>query len=300
MDINPDIKGFLTTRRARITPEEIGLPPGRRRRVPGLRREEVAQLAGVSLEYYTQIERGKVSGVSTEVLDAVAAALRLSEAERAHLFDLVRAGAVQPARRRAAPRPGVALPEGVQELLDALVGAAAVVITGHLDVVAANALGRALYAPVFDRAAPVSDRATATATTTPNLARSVFLDPSADAVFPDWASAADDVVALLRVEAARRPESAAIIALIGELATRSEPFRTRWAAHNVKAHHHGVKRFRHRAIGDVSLTYNAFELPGAHGLSLIGYTAPAGSPAEQSLRLLASWVATEQRGIVVE
>lgn len=289
MDIGQDIKGFLMTRRARITPEQVGLPPGRRRRVPGLRREEVAQLAGVSIEYYTQIERGHVAGVSEEVLDAVAAALRLSDAERTHLFDLVRAGAVKPGRRRAARRTAAYLPDGVQELLDALVGAAAVVLNGHLDVVAANALGRALYAPVFGRSAA-----------TPNLARSVFLDPSAAAVFPDWAAAADDVVALLRAEAARVPDSPEVIALVGELATRSEPFRTRWAAHNVKAHHHGVKRFRHPAVGELTLTYNAFELPGAAGLSLIGYTAAPQSPAEEALKLLASWVATEQQGAVVE
>ncbi|WP_067968580.1 helix-turn-helix domain-containing protein [Mycolicibacter icosiumassiliensis] len=288
MDIGQDIKGFLMTRRARITPEQVGLPTGRRRRVPGLRREEVAQLAGVSIEYYTQIERGHVAGVSDEVLDAVAAALRLSEAERTHLFDLARAGAVKPGRRRAARQTAAALPGGVQELLDAMVGAPAVVLNGHLDVVAANALGRALYAPVFARA------------TTPNLARSVFLDPSADAVFPDWAAAADDVVALLRAEAARVPDSPEVIALVGELATRSEPFRTRWAAHNVKAHHHGAKRFRHPVVGELTLTYNAFELPGAAGLSLIGYTAAPDSPAGQALKLLASWVATEQQGIVVE
>lgn len=288
MDIGQDIKGFLMTRRARITPEQVGLPTGRRRRVPGLRREEVAQLAGVSIEYYTQIERGHVAGVSDEVLDAVAAALRLSDAERTHLFDLARAGAVKPGRRRTAGRTATALPGGVQELLDAMVGAPAVVLNGHLDVVAANALGRALYAPVFARA------------TTPNLARSVFLDPSADAVFPDWAAAADDVVALLRAEAARVPDSPEVIALVGELATRSEPFRTRWAAHNVKAHHHGAKRFRHPAVGELTLTYNAFELPGAAGLSLIGYTAAPDSPAGQALKLLASWVATEQPGIVVE
>jgi len=289
MDIGQDIKGFLMTRRARITPEQVGLPAGRRRRVPGLRREEVAQLAGVSIEYYTQIERGHVAGVSEEVLDAVAAALRLSDVERTHLFDLARAGAVKPGRRRAVRRTAADLPDGVQELLDAMVGAPAVVLNGHLDVVAANALGRALYAPVFGRSAA-----------TPNLARSVFLDPSAAAVFPDWATAADDVVALLRAEAARVPDSPEVIALVGELATRSEPFRTRWAAHNVKAHHHGAKRFRHPAVGELTLTYNAFELPGAAGLSLIGYTAAPQSPAEHALKLLASWVATEQKGIVVE
>lgn len=287
MDIGQDIKGFLMTRRARITPEQVGLPPGRRRRVPGLRREEVAQLAGVSIEYYTQIERGNVAGVSEEVLDAVARALRLTDAEVSHLFDLARAAAPRAGRARPARRGGATVADGVQALLDAMVGAPAVVLNGHLDVVAANALGRALYAPVFERG-----------TATPNLARFIFFDSSAGYVFPDWDSAADDAVALLRAEGARSPHSPVVTGLVGELATRSEPFRTRWAAHNVKAHYHGVKRFQHPTVGELSLTYNAFGVSGTDGLSLIGYTAEPHSRSAEALQLLASWVATtESHGV---
>lgn len=282
MDVGKDIKGFLMSRRARITPEQVGLPSGRRRRVPGLRREEVAQLAGVSIEYYTQIERGHVTGVSDEVLDAVARALRLTEAEATHLFDLARAATAKPGRTRSPRRVTRAIPDGVQALLDSMVTAPAVVISGHLDIVAANALGRALYAPVFDRG-----------NTTPNLARFVFFDATAHQVFPEWDTMADDAVALLRAEAARSPHSPAVTGLVGELATRSEQFRTRWAAHNVKAHRHGVKRFGHSAVGELSLTYNVFDITAAGGLSLIGYTAEPHSRSEQALRLLASWTATD-------
>jgi transcriptional regulator with XRE-family HTH domain len=282
MDVAKDIRDFLMTRRARITPEQVGLPPGRRRRVPGLRREEVAQLAGVSIEYYTQVERGNVAGVSDEVLRAVCRALRLGETEEAHLFDLARAARGGRAR---SVRSGVRqqLPDGVQALLDSMVTAPAFVINGPLDVVAANALGRALYAPVFAGAK----------TTTPNLARFMFLDAAADQFFLEWAREADDVVALLRTEAARSPDSPAITRLVGELATRSEHFRTSWAAHNVKAHRHGVKRIRHPAVGEMSLTYNVFDITSASGLSLIGHTAEPHSRSDEALRLLDSWAATE-------
>jgi transcriptional regulator with XRE-family HTH domain len=282
VDIAKDIREFLMTRRARITPEQVGLPPGRRRRVPGLRREEVAQLAGVSIEYYTQIERGNVAGVSDGILHSVARALRLSEAEVTHLFDLVRAATNKAGRARPVRRAGRALPDGVQALLDSMVTAPAIVLNGHLDIVAANALGRALYGPLFDRA-----------TATPNLARCIFFDAAADRVFPDWDVAGDDAVSLLRAEAARSPDSPAVTALVGELATRSEEFRTRWAAHNVKAHRHGRKRFQHDDVGELSLTYNVFDITGVGGLSLIGYTAEPHSRSEEALRLLASWTASD-------
>lgn len=280
MDVAKDIRDFLMTRRARITPEQVGMPPGRRRRVPGLRREEVAQLAGVSIEYYTQVERGNVAGVSEDVLRAIARALHLTEAEERHLFDLVRV--VKGDRGRAARSPDRGLPEGVQALLDCMVTAPAIVINGHLDVVAANALGRALYAPVF-----------AGAKATPNLARFIFLDAAAGRFFPEWAREADDVVALLRAEAARSPDSPEIGRLIGELAARSEQFRDSWAAHNVKAHHHGVKRLHHAEIGELSLTYNVFDITSVGGLALIGHTAEPGSRSDEALRLLASWAVTE-------
>lgn len=282
MDVAKDIRDFLMTRRARITPEQVGMAPGRRRRVPGLRREEVAQLAGVSIEYYTHVERGNVAGVSDDVLRAIARALQLTEAEEGHLFDLVRA--VKGDRSRPARAPGRSLPEGVQALLDSMVTAPAIVITGRLDVVAANALGRGLYAPVF-----------AGAKGTPNLARFIFFDPAARRFFPDWDHEADDVVALLRAEAARSPDSPEIGRLIGELAARSEQFRDSWAAHNVKAHHHGVKRFHHVEVGELTLTYNVFDITSVGGLSLIGHTAEPQSRSDEALRLLASWAATEDQ-----
>ena len=283
VDIRKDIKDFLMSRRARITPERVGLPPGRRRRVPGLRREEVAQLAGVSVEYYTQIERGNVTGVSDGVLHAVAGALGLCEAEVTHLFDLVRGATSRAGPPRRADR---ALPDGVQALLDSMVTAPAVVLNGHLDIVAANALGRALYAPLFVRA-----------TATPNVARFIFFDVAADRVFPEWDIAADDAVSLLRAEAARSPDSPPVTGLVGELATRSDQFRTRWAAHNIKAHRHGIKRFRHSDVGELCLTYNVFDITGAGGLSLFGYTAEPHSRSDEALRLLASWAVSEGHAV---
>jgi transcriptional regulator with XRE-family HTH domain len=284
METAKEIKEFLTTRRAKITPDQVGLPTSGRRRVPGLRREEVALLAGVSAEYYVQIERGHVSGVSDEVLHAVATALRLDEIETAHLFDLARA-ATSRARGKASRgrNPRRPVPQGVQALIDAMVTAPAIVQNGHLDILAANPLGRALYAAVFEHQAEP-----------PNLARFIFLDDRADDVFPQWEKAADDAVALLRVEATRSPYSKAVTALVGELATRSDEFRTRWAAHDVRAHRSGTKRFRHPAVGDLILHFEALDITGAEGLTVIGYTAEPASPSHEALMLLASWAATEE------
>ncbi|AII08071.1 MULTISPECIES: helix-turn-helix domain-containing protein [Rhodococcus] len=281
MEIAKEIKDFLTTRRARITPDQVGLPAGGRRRVAGLRREEVALLAGVSAEYYVQIERGGVAGVSDEVLDAIATALRLDDEETKHLFTLARAAATKPRRRKPA-KARVEMPEPVQALVDAMITAPAVVQNGLLDIVGANALGRALYADVYDRV----DGA-------PNLARFIFLDRRADETFPDWTNAADDAVAMLRVEAARSPYSAAVTGLVGELATRSDEFRTRWAAHDIKAHRRGTKRFHHPVVGDLTLRFEALEVASAAGLTLYGFTASPGSSSEEALRLLSSWIATD-------
>ena len=282
MDVAKGIRDFLMTRRARISPEVVGLPAGGRRRVPGLRREEVAHLAGVSTEYYTQIERGKVGGVSDDVLRAVATALRLTDDETGHFFDLVRAAIPTrnvTTRKRTA---GQIIPGGVQALMDSMVGSPAIVLTGSLDILAANALGRALYAPLFDRA-----------TGAPNLARFVFFDSLAEQVFPDWERTADEAVGLLQAEAARSPHSPAITQVIGELATRSEEFRTRWAAHNITAHRHGTKQFRHPEVGELTLTYNVLTLTAMPGLSLVGYTAEPDSPSAHGIQILASWTATQ-------
>ncbi|MFW0793494.1 helix-turn-helix transcriptional regulator [Gordonia sp. CPCC 205515] len=283
MDIAKDIRDFLMARRAEITPDQVGLPAGGRRRVPGLRREEVAQLAGVSTEYYTQIERGGVVGVSDEVLGAIVSALRLSDEETSHLFDLVGAATAKRTARKPARRAGKKVPQGVQALMDSMVNAPAIVINGHLDIVAANALGRAVYQPVFDHAG----------TAAPNIARFTFLTTDSDETFPNGNRSADDAVALLRVEAARSPNSPAVTGLIGELATRSDEFRVRWAAHRVTAHRRGTKLFQHADVGELTLQYEVLDLASAEGLALIGYTAEPGSTTEQALRLLASLVADE-------
>lgn len=280
MDIAKDIREFLMSRRARITPAQVGLTPGPRRRVPGLRREEAAQLAGVSTEYYIQIERGNVGGVSDEVLQAICRALRLTEDETAHFLALVRAatGSVTPARPKRTVTPKI--PDGVQALMDSMAGAPAIVMDGTLEILAANSLGRALYAPVFDRA---SGR--------PNIAKFLFFDSAAAQLFPDWQAGADDAVGLLQAEAVRAPHSPAVTRVVGELATQSLEFRTRWAAHNVTAHRHGAKRFRHDEFGELSLVYNVFELTAAPGMYLVGYTAAPDTPSAQALRIMASWIA---------
>ncbi|MEH0580246.1 helix-turn-helix transcriptional regulator [Streptomyces sp. B21-108] len=284
MEIAQDIKHFLMTRRAKITPAQVGLPTSSRRRVTGLRREEVAVLAGVSPEYYIQIERGDIAGVSEQVLLAIANALQLDEAETTHLFDLARAVTGKSEKRATQKRPSFQqVPQGVQALMDAMVTAPALVQNGHLDIVGANALGRALYAGVYERA-----------TGRPNLARFVFLNDRAEDVFPEREKVADVVVALLRVEATRSPYSKAVTGLIGELATRSTEFRTRWAAHDVQAHRRGTKQFRHPLVGDLTLAFEALEIAGTTGLTLIGYTAEPGSASHEALQLLASWTATGQ------
>jgi transcriptional regulator with XRE-family HTH domain len=286
VDNRSDIRDFLATRRARLTPQQVGLAAGGgRRRVPGLRREEVAVLAGVSTEWYARLEKGHIGGVSEEVLEAVARALRLTDDERIHLLNLARAA--RPAvsgRRRRKPDP---VPPQVQWLLDAMTMCAAFVSNGRLDVVAASPLGRALYAPVFDGGA-VGPRGEV------NLARYLFLDRGAQEFYEDWDGAADTTVALLRAEAGRDPHGEPLRELVGELSTLSTEFRTRWAAHDVRIHHSGVKRFRHPAVGTVELTYQSLDLPMtaqvAHSLAV--YVAEPGTTSEDRLRLLASWAAT--------
>ena len=283
VDARGEIREFLTSRRARITPEQAGLPwYGDNRRVPGLRREEVALLAGVSVDYYTRLERGNAGGVSETVLEALVRALQLDEAERAHLFDLARA--IQPstrARRRLAPHQ---VRPGVQRMLDAITGAPAFVRNGRLDILAANRLGRALYSEHF-----------AGAVGQPNTARFVFLDPRAQQFYRDWDQVANDAVGVLRSEAGRNPYDRGLSDLVGELSTQSETFRTRWAAHNVRIHDTGSKRFHHSVVGDLTLSYETMELAADAGLTMFVYTAEQGSKSEEALRLLASWAATLDR-----
>jgi transcriptional regulator with XRE-family HTH domain len=283
MDNRSEIRDFLTSRRAKISPEQAGLPVyGGNRRVAGLRREEVAMLAGISVDYYTRLERGNLAGVSESVLDALARALQLDEAERTHLFDLARAAntTVTAARTRRRPTRQHARP-GVQRILDAMSTAPAYVRNGRLDILTANQLGRAVFAPLFaDSVRPA------------NIAQFIFLDPAARDFYVEWDELAGDTVALLRAEAGRDPYDRALSDLIGQLSTRSETFRTLWAAHNVRLHRSGVKHLHHPVVGDLTLTYESMELTADQGLRLNAYTAEPGTSSQDSLNLLASWTAT--------
>ncbi len=280
-DVRAQIREFLSTRRARISPEQAGLPVygGDRRRVPGLRRSEVASLAGISVEYMTKLERGNATGVSDSVIEGLAYALQLDEAERAHLEDLLRtAGSARPPRRRPARQR---VRPTVQRILDSMTGAPGFVLNGRLDVLAANDLGAALYSPIY--ADPVRPA---------NTARFVFLDPGATEFFRDYDKAANDTVALLRAEAGRDPYDRDLSDLIGQLSTRSEEFRRRWAAHNVRIHTTGVKLLHHPVVGDLDLPFESVPLPADPSQSVLIYTAEPRSPTQDALNLLASWVAT--------
>ena len=280
VETRKEISEFLTSRRARITPEQAGLATYGSRRVPGLRREEVAVLAGVSVPYYTRLERGDMSGASEGVLEALARALQLDDAERAHLFDLARAAqptGARPRRRQAKPR---IRPE-VQWTLDAITGAAAYVGNDRLDILAANELGRALFSEVYSMPSRP-----------PNHARFVFLDPRAEAFYPDWDRAARETAAILRSAAGRDPHDRDLSDLVGELATQSEAFRTHWAAHNVRFHAMAVKHLTHPAVGELSLSFNRLDIAADHGLTMFTYAAEPGSRSEEALNLLGSWAAT--------
>ena len=277
------IREFLSTRRARITPEQAGLPVygGDRRRVAGLRRSEVARLAGISTEYTTKLERGNATGVSESVIDGLAHALQLDEAERAHLEDLLRtAGSTRPPRRRPARQR---VRPTVQRILDSMTGTPAFVLNGRLDILAANDLGLALYSPIYADPAPAGQQR-------PLRLPRPAAPPSSSAT---GTTVANDTVALLRAEAGRDPYDRDLSDLIGQLSTRSEDFRRRWAAHNVRIHTSGVKLLHHPVVGDLDLPFES--LPLAPGSS------PAWSPTppsrthrrQDALTLLASWAASE-------
>ena len=283
-EVRAEIREFLSTRRARITPEQASLPTygHERRRVAGLRREEVALLAGVSPQYYVRLERGDATGISESIIDGVTHALQLDDAERAHLVHLLRtAGTPRRSRGRtpAAPKP---VRPTIQRLMDSMHGTPAVVLNGRLEIVAANPLGRALFSPVY--ADPEG---------TPSNARFVFLDPQATTFFRDWDTVANDTVAILRAEAGRDPYDRDLSDLVGQLSTRNDDFRLRWAAHNVRIHSTGVKLFHHPVVGDLDLPYESLPLAPGSSTSLVGYTPEPDSAAHDALALLASWAASD-------
>lgn len=283
MDTKSEISEFLTSRRAKITPEQAGLTAYGPRRVPGLRREEVAVLAGVSVDYYTRMERGNLAGASESVLDALAHGLQLDEAERTHLFDLARAA--QPSKPRRRPRTRQRIRPSVQRMIDAMTGAPALVQNGRGDILAANSLGRALFSELYvDPVRPA------------NHARFVFLSPRARDFYRDWERAANDTVAILRIETGRDPYDRDLSDLVGELSTRSDEFRTRWAAHNVRIHRTGTKELHHPSVGDLSLTYEMLDLVADPGLAVLTYTAEPGSKTNEAMNLLGSLAATFDEG----
>jgi transcriptional regulator with XRE-family HTH domain len=280
MDNRLELRDFLASRRANITPAQANLPAyGGNRRVAGLRREEVAMLAGVCVDYYTKLERGTVGAVSDSVLDAVARALHLTGAERDHLFRLAGStGATRPVRRD--PSRNIVRP-AVQRVVDGIVDSPAFVRTHTRQLIAANALGRAVYAPLYD----------AEPTGHPNTAKFLFLDPQARSFFAEWPKNAADMVANLRTELGRDPYDRDLTDVIDALIRESAEFRTLWKAHDVRYHDTGVKKLHHPVVGDLELTFEAMELPADPGQSLIVYGAEPGSVTADALRLLASWAA---------
>lgn len=284
MDNRDEVRQFLMSRRAKTTPEDAGLPAGTNRRVPGLRRSEVAMLAGVSVEYYSRLERGSIAGASSSVLDAIARALQLDDAETAHLYDLARAADGAPTsgrpRRRVARQP--ASRPSLQWALEAITDGVAFVRNARQDVVATNALGRAFYSPVIGEGGR-----------TPNLARFQFLDPASRDFYPDWEMFAEMCVGIMRAEAGRDPHDKALQDLVGELSTQSETFRRLWGAHDVRRHDAGMKRFVHPVVGEITFAYEELAITAEPGLVLLVYTAEPGSPSAERVRLLASWAATQ-------
>ncbi|WP_255795010.1 helix-turn-helix transcriptional regulator [Mycobacteroides abscessus] len=282
MDNKAEVREFLTSRRAKLSPAEVGLPDAGHRRVPGLRRGEVATLAGVSIEYYAKLERGQIAGASSSVLEAIAQALRLDDTERAHLFDLARAADGIPTSgrsRRRASKPGVSRPS-LHWALEAITNGVAFVRNQQQDLLATNALGRVFYSPLIGDGGRI-----------PNLARFQFLDPAARDFYPDWDLFAHMCVSIMRAEAGRDPHDRGLQDLVGELSTQSETFRRLWGTHDVRTHGAGTKRFHHPDVGELTLAYEELAITAEPGHVLIVYTAEPGSPSAEKLRLLASLAA---------
>lgn len=282
MDNRAEVREFLVSRRALVSPQQVGLPAGANRRVKGLRRSEVAILAGLSVEYYTRLERGAISGASGQVLESIARALRLDDAERAHLFNLASAAspAARPPRRRTSK--SYVPHQSLQWALDAITAGPAFVRNGRMDLLAVNPLARAFYKDCYDMPGQ-----------SPNIARFTFLDERAQQFYPDWDAFAEVTVSILRTEAGRDPHNKELHDLIGELGTRSEEFRRRWGAHNVRHHGTGFKTFNHPVVGEMTLAFEGLEMAAEPGLTLTIYTAEPGSASAERMQLLASWAASE-------
>jgi len=276
------VREFLSSRRARVTPDQVGLPTGTNRRVHGLRRSEVAALAGMSVEYYTKLERGTMSSASPRVLDSIAKALRLDDAERAHLFDLAHAAnpVARPPRRRN-PKAWKSH-RSLQWVLDAVTAGPAFVRNGRMDLLSVNPLARAFYKDLYDMRGQ-----------SPNIARFTFLDERAYQFYPDWDAFADMTVSILRAEAGRDPHNKDLHDLVGELGTQSDEFSRRWATHNVRHHGTGFKTFQHSVVGELTLAFEGLEMAAEPGLTVTIYTAEPWSPSAERLQLLASWAASE-------
>lgn len=283
MEHNAELKEFLRTRRARLNVEDVQVGgTGGVRRVPGLRREEVARLAEVSVDYYSRLEQGRNLNVSDDVLDAVARALRLDEVERSYLFQIARANPRR-ARRRTPARVQRVRP-GVRRILETLDDVTPAFVFGRrMDILATNRLARALLTDF--EALPPRDR---------NMLRYTFLDDSARELYVDWEEVARDNVAVLRLDAGRHPDDPLLTELVGELAVKSPEFRRWWADHNVRERSHGTKRYHHPLVGDLTIDYESVSLPGDPDQTLCIYTAEAGSPSETALELLATWTGSQR------
>jgi transcriptional regulator with XRE-family HTH domain len=281
MDNRDAVSAFLRSRRDKIAPEQAGLPTYGQRRVPGLRRAEVATLAGVSVEYYTRLERGNLRGVSDSVLDAIAQALRLDNTERMYLYELARAAGPAPAARARQRQVRPTVRPSVARIVEGMPAMPAFVMNNRLDALAANPLGRALYAQMY--ADPTCDA---------NVARFAFFNAAARRFYADWEDMARFAVGALRIEAGKSPYDRELTNLIGELSTRSDAFRVMWGSQDVHVFRDSTKRLHHPLVGDLELDQETMSLPDESGLSVVVYSAPPGTAAEDSLKLLASWSAT--------
>ncbi|WP_316779178.1 helix-turn-helix domain-containing protein [Streptomyces sasae] len=275
LDRRAELSEFLRSRRARLLPSDVGLPDfGRHRRVPGLRREELAQLAGVSVAYYTRLEQGNGRNVSAEVLDSIARALRLTDAEHAHLIHLAKG---KQHKKKASARPQQ-VRASLGQLLEAMDGVPAYIVGRRAEILAWNRMAAAVFGDWAEL--PVTER---------NWARLTFLRPDYRDLFADWEQKAIDIVCQLRMDAGCYPDDPRLSALVGELSVKSEEFRRLWATHDVKEKSYGLKRMHHPLVGELSLSYESFRMSGDPDQALVTYHAEPGSPSAEALRLLASW-----------